>query len=112
MTIRNELKEKLLQFKTERIKEKQEFEPEARKMIEELIIPQFRKIASENPYSDFLVIQLHEENECWKLYESKIPYCEDAVLLAVLLAYQYDIYAEYDNDQIMGKLVHFKLSLI
>lgn len=111
MTIRNELKEKFQHFKSNRIKENHEYEPEARKMIEEFIIPQFRKIASENQYYDYLDILIHEKNGCWTFCNSQIPYGENAILLAVLLADEYDIYAKYDNDQILGQMVHFTLSL-
>lgn len=88
-------------------------------MIEEFIIPKFRKIAEIHPTSSFLSIRLHSNIGCW-YYTSDIdslenrkdsPYDYSVVSRAVKIAKDFDIEAKKFDDGGGGDIFSFTLDL-
>ena len=59
MSIKSELKAKLQKVREMQTEEERKLEIEARKMIEEFLIPKFRKITEIHPTSSLLRIEFH-----------------------------------------------------
>ncbi len=120
MSIKSELKAKYLQnVQKEQSKNDQNLELEARKMIEEFIIPKFRKIAEKQPTSSYLSIKFHNNIGCW-CYTSNIDswncrkdsqYNFQVVYKAVKIATEFDIEATKTDDGSGGTTLSFSLDL-
>ena len=119
MSIKSELKEKLQKVRGMQTEEERKLENAARKMIEEFIIPKFRRIAELNPTSSFLRIEFHSNIGCW-CYTSDIdkwedrkksPYDYSVVSKAVKIAIEFDIDAKKTDDGGGGDTFCFTLDL-
>ncbi len=119
MSIRSELKANLQKVRKKQTVEEPNLELQARKMIEEFIIPKFRKINEEHPTSSFLKIEFHSNIGCW-CYTSDIdswenrkesPYDYSVVSKAVKIAKDFDIEAKKVDDGSGGNTFSFTLDL-
>lgn len=119
MSIRSELKANLQKVRKKQTVEEQNLELQARKMIEEFIIPKFRKINEKHPTSSFLEIEFHNNIGCW-CYTSDIdswesrkesPYDYSVVSKAVKIAKDFDIEAKRIDDGSGGDTFSFTLDL-
>ena len=81
MTIKEELREKLRQAKAKQWADEQAVEEEARKMIDEFIIPKFRQIATEKPAAEYLFIEMFDCLDSKWFYTSNIDTCEEMKLI-------------------------------
>lgn len=119
MSIRSELKANLQKGRENQSEEERKLEIEARKMIEEFIIPKFRKIAEIYPTSSLLRIEFHSNIGCW-CYTSDIdkwedrkksPYSYFVVSKAVKIAIEFEIEAKKTDDGSGGDTFCFILDL-
>ena len=119
MSIRSELKANLQKVRKKQTVEEPNLELQARKMIEEFIIPKFRKINEKHPTSSFLKIEFHNNIGCW-CYTSDIDRWEDrkespydylVVSEAVKIAKDFDIEAKQADDGSGGDTFSFTLDL-
>ena len=119
MSIRSELKANLQKGRENQSEEERKLEIEARKMIEEFIIPKFRKIAEIYPTSSLLRIEFHSNIGCW-CYTSyidkwedrkKSPYSYSVVSKAVKIAIEFEIEAKKTDDGSGGDTFCFILDL-
>lgn len=118
MSIRSELKAKLQKVKGEQTEQERNLEVEAKKMIEEFIIPKFREIADKQTTS-FLWIDFHLNIGCW-CYSSNIdhwserkasPYDSSVVSKAIHLAKDFEIETKESDDDAGGTIYSFVLDL-
>ena len=119
MSIRTELKEKLHKVTKKQAEEERRLELEAIKMIEEFVIPKFRKIADVQPTSSVLRIDFHNniggfnytsDIDNWN-NRKRSPYDFYVVLRAVKIAPRYDIEGEITDDGSCGDTLSFILDL-
>lgn len=119
MSIKTELKAKLQKTRENQDKKERDIQSEARKFIEEFIIPKFREISDKEPTYDYLYITFTNNIGCW-YYTSNIDkwenrkdseYDYDVVSVAVELAKEFDIEANKCDDSAGGKDLTFVLNL-
>lgn len=119
MSIKSELKANFQQAKANQNKKERDLECEAKKMIEEFIIPKFRDIAKTYPLSPCLSIKFYY-NIGGRYYTSNIdslmdrkksPYDYHVVYKAIELAEQFDIEADSIDDGEGGRMLSFVLNL-
>lgn len=119
MSIRTEPEARLQKSYANQSEEEQNLELEAEKMINEFIIPKFRKISMLQPTLSFLRIEFHINTGCWH-YTSNIdswekrkksPYSYYVVSKAVKIAKFFDIEAEKTDDFSCGYKFSFTLDL-
>lgn len=119
MSIKTELKAKLQKTRENQEKKGREIQSEARKFIEEFIIPKFREISDEEPTYDYLWITFHNNIGCWNYtsnfddwnHRKKSKYDYEVVSVAVELAKEFDIEANKCDDGAGGKDLTFVLNL-
>lgn len=109
MTIKEELKEKLQKARETEAKRNEE----AKKLIEEFIIPHFREIAEIFPlksYMEIKFLRIYERIGYKSIIDSKrkLPYSYDTVCKAATVAKEYDIQAVISCD---GGEIVFSLDL-
>ena len=117
MSIKSELKEQYRLYKKEMTEKDLALEKEARKFIEDFIIPKFREIAKKKPGSNYLRIGFsYGMGGCF--YNSdinkenvKISYDYYMVSKAVKLANEYEISANEYDDRACGRDITFYLDL-
>lgn len=119
MSIKTELKAKLQKNKENHQKKERDIQSEARRFIEEFIIPKFREISDKEQTSDYLYITFTNNIGCW-YYTSSIDkwenrkdseYDYEVVSMAVELAEEFDIEANKCGDGAGGKDLIFALNL-
>lgn len=119
MSIKSELKANLQKVRCKQTEMDRSLESKARKMIQEFIIPKFRKIAESQPTNSYLSIEFHS-NCGWWCYTSSIDswdcrkdseYDYMVVYRAVEIAKDYDIEAKKSDDGAGGTTFSFTLDL-
>ena len=119
MSIKSELKANLQKVREKQAEKDRNLDLEARKMIEEFIIPKFRKIAESQPTESYLRIEFHNNIGCW-CYTSNIEswnyrkdskYDYQVVCKAVEIAKDFDIEAKKSDDGGGGTTLSFTLDL-
>lgn len=119
MSIKTELKAKLQKNKENHQKKERDIQSEARRFIEEFIIPKFREISDKEQTSDYPYITFTNNIGCW-YYTSSIDkwenrkdseYDYEVVSMAVELAEEFDIEANKCGDGAGGKDLIFALNL-
>lgn len=104
MSIKTELSQKRREAITQQIRLEQRLEPEARKFIEEVIIPRFRLLAKQHPTQKVLSINLFLMCTAYQELPMACPLHADLIKCtiniaraALMLASEYDITSTFDR---------------